>query len=197
MASSKRRSEIHAVSIETNCICFKKLDGSASLLPQPGVLAKNQLPSVAAVPIVIPSLSRTCGSNDTDRLLCPVRSIKFYLDKVLSCRLNRKRLFIPVKGKGNISAASIARWIKSVIKFAYQDLSQEDMDILKIRPHELKALSTSWAFINQASLDDILRAASWKSQSTFSSYLRSPASQSDNLFSLGPLVVAQVVFTTA
>ena len=65
--------------------CQLKLDkksGSVSLLTQPGFLAKNRLPSVAPRPIIIPSLSKTCGRSDSDRLLCPVKSIRFYLKMV-------------------------------------------------------------------------------------------------------------------
>jgi integrase len=194
LASAKRRSEIHALSVEDGHLRFNDLDGSVSLLCQAGFLAKTQLPSVASVPFTIPSLSQSCGRDDEDRLLCPVRSLKFYLSKVAALRGSRKRLFLPIKGKGNISAASISRWIASVIRKAYSDLTERDLSRLKIRPHELRALSTSWAFVNHTPLDEILRAAYWKNSSTFSSfYLRSLSLQKDNLFMLGPLVVAQTI----
>ena len=48
--------------------------------------------------------------------------------------------------------------------------------------------------MNHIPLEDVLRAAFWKNQSTFSSfYLRSFASQSQNMFSLGPLVASQSI----
>ncbi|KAH3876826.1 hypothetical protein DPMN_000676 [Dreissena polymorpha] len=100
MASSKRRSEIHALSIEESHLRFDSSDGSVTLLCQPGFLAKNQLPSMASKPFKVPSLSRTCGNEDEDRLLCPVRSLKFYISRVKSIRGSRKRLFIPLKGGG-------------------------------------------------------------------------------------------------
>jgi hypothetical protein len=100
MASSKRRSEIHALSIEDNHLRFDAVDGSVTLLCQPGFLAKNQLPSMASKPFKVPSLSRTCGHEDDDRLLCPVRALKFYLKRVKFIRGSRKRLFIPLKGGG-------------------------------------------------------------------------------------------------
>ncbi|KAH3769936.1 hypothetical protein DPMN_171215 [Dreissena polymorpha] len=56
--------------------------------------------SMASKPFKVPSLSRTCGNEDEDRLLCPVRSLKFYLSRVKSIRGSRKRLFIPLKGGG-------------------------------------------------------------------------------------------------
>ncbi|KAH3727997.1 hypothetical protein DPMN_053943 [Dreissena polymorpha] len=64
MASSKRRSEIHALSIEESHLRFDSSDGSFTLLCQPGFLAKNQLPSMSSKPFKVPSLSRTCGNED-------------------------------------------------------------------------------------------------------------------------------------
>ena len=121
-ASAKRRSEIHALSVEDGHLRFNDSDGSVSLLCQAGFLAKNQLPSVASAPFSIPSLSQSCGRDDDDRLLCPVRALKFYLSKVKALRGSRKRLFLSIKGKGDISAASISRWIASAIRKAYSAL---------------------------------------------------------------------------
>ncbi|KAH3827735.1 hypothetical protein DPMN_129676 [Dreissena polymorpha] len=50
MASAKRRSEIHALSIEDGHLRFDSSDGSVTLLCQPGFLAKYQLPSKASYP---------------------------------------------------------------------------------------------------------------------------------------------------
>ena len=193
-ATARRRSELHAFSVEEGCLRFNKSDGSVSLLCQPGFLAKNQLPHILPEPINVPSLANSCGRDDTDRVLCPVRSLKFYLKRVEASRGSRKRLFLPLIGNKDISAASVSRWISDVIKFAYQDLSDTDLSFLRIRPHELRALSSSWAFLNKAPLEDVLRAAFWRSPNTFSSfYLRSFSAQASNLHSLGPLVAAQRV----
>ena len=190
-ATARRRSELHALSVEEGCLRFNKTDGSVSLLCQPGFLAKNQLPHVLPEPINVPSLANSCGNDDTDRVLCPVRSLKYYLKRVKPLRGSRKRLFLPIKGNKDISAASVSRWISDVIKLAYQDLSDTDLSFLQIRPHELRALSSSWAFLNNAPLEDVLRAAFWRSPTTFSSfYLRSFSAQASNLHSLGPLVAS-------
>ena len=184
--------------MEEGHLRFNTTNGSVSLLCQTGFLAKNQLPSVAPKPFSIPSLSQTCGRNDEDRLLCPVRALKFYLNRVRPLRGLRKRLFIPIKGGGDISAASISRWIASTIKKAYASLSEKDLSLFKIRPHELRALSASWAFVNHTPLADVLQAAFWRNPTTFSTfYLRSFECQQDNLFLLGPLVVAQSVISSS
>ncbi|KAH3730196.1 hypothetical protein DPMN_056177 [Dreissena polymorpha] len=82
MASAKRRSEIHALSIEDDHLRFDSSDGSVMLLCQPGFLAKNPLPSMASKPFKVLNLSNTCGYEDADRLLCRVRALKFYLKRV-------------------------------------------------------------------------------------------------------------------
>ena len=197
LASAKRRSELHAFSVDSHCLRFNN-DGSLSLAFKPGFLAKNQLPSVLPPAIVIPSLASNCGRDDPDRLLCPVRSLKFYLKATKSIRGSRSRLFLPIKGQGEISAASISRWISSTIRHAYSQLSEEDKRSLLVRAHEVRALATSWAFLNHAPLSDILLSAFWRSSTTFSSfYLRDLASQHEDLFSLGPVVAAQVVVSAS
>ena len=100
MASAKRRSEIHALSVERGHLRFDSSDGSVTLFLFPGFLAKNQLPSMASKPFKVQSLSKTCGQDDEDRHLCPVRALKFYLNRVKSMRGSLKRLFIPLKGGG-------------------------------------------------------------------------------------------------
>jgi len=195
-ATARRRSELHALSMDSSCLRFNKLDGSVSLMCEPGFLAKNQLPSVAPSPIVVPSLARSCGPRDSDRLLCPVRSLKFYLKRVESIRGGRKRLFVPVKGNSDISASTISRWVAKTIRTAYEGLTNRDLSGMQIRAHEVRALSASWAFLNHTPLREVLNAAVWRSETTFSSfYLRSLASQSDDIASLGPLVAAQRVIS--
>ncbi|KAH3702845.1 hypothetical protein DPMN_077871 [Dreissena polymorpha] len=58
--------------------------------------------------------------------------------------------------------------------------------------HELRAISASWAYINNVSLSEVLQAAFWRNPTTFSSfYLRSLQCQQDNLYMLGPHLVVQ------
>ena len=79
-----------------------------------------------------------------------------------------------------------------MIRKAYENLSSSDLKFMKIKAHEVRALSSTWAYLNSVPLDDVMRAAYWYSESTFSSfYLRSLGSQENDLLSLGPLVVEQ------
>ena len=194
LATAKRCSEIHALAMDSQHLRFNQSDGSVSLILKSGFLAKNQLPSVKPDPIVVPSLARICKWEHTDRLLCPVRALKFYLKMTSSYRQNRTRLFLPIKGNKDISKDTISRWISYTVKLAYRKLTKRDISFLKIKAHEVRALSSSWAFFDKVPLNDILQAAVWNSSSTFAKfYLRDMSQQAQNLQSLGPIVVAQKV----
>ena len=194
LATAKRCSEIHALAMDSQHLRFNQSDGSVSLILKSGFLAKNQLPSVKPDPIVVPSLARICKWEHTDRLLCPVRALKFYLKMTSSYRQNRTRLFLPIKGNKDISKDTISRWISYTVKLAYRKLTKRDISFLKIKAHEVRALSSSWAFFDKVPLNDILQAAVWNSSLTFAKfYLRDMSQQAQNLQSLGPIVVAQKV----
>ena len=79
LATAKRCSEIHALAMNSEHLRFNQSDGFVSLMVQPGFLAKNQLPSICPDPIVIPDLARISNREHPDRLLCPIRALKFYL----------------------------------------------------------------------------------------------------------------------
>ena len=76
MATARRVSEIHAFSMDSGHLRFNQSDGSVSLRTQPGLLAKNQLPSICPDDILVPNLAKTVKFNDFNRLLCPVRALK-------------------------------------------------------------------------------------------------------------------------
>ena len=153
LATAKRCSEIHALAMDSQHLRFNQTDGSVSLMLKTGFLAKNQLPSVKPDPIVVPSLARICKREHLVRLLCPVRSLKFYLKMTSSYRQNRTRLFLPIKGNQDISkdTTCISRWISYTIKLAYRKLTKRDISFLKIKAHEVRALSSSWAFFDKSS----------------------------------------------
>ena len=87
---------------------------------------------------------------------------------------------------------TISRWISTVIRRAYQPDSHEHQTFHGVSAHEVRALATSWRFAHSMSLEEVMNAASWRSNSTFSSfYLRDVSRISGDLHALGPLVAAQ------
>ena len=79
LATAKRCSEVHALAMDENHLRFNQSDGSVSLIVQTGFLAKNQIPSICPDPIVIPSLAQICKREHSDRRLCPIRALKFFI----------------------------------------------------------------------------------------------------------------------
>ena len=88
LGSGKRRSEIHAWL--NKHIRHQEDWSKVSLYPSPSFLAKNHLakegPECVA-PVLIPALAPTLDKSlKEDRSLCPVRALRYYLDKTQDLR---------------------------------------------------------------------------------------------------------------
>ena len=83
LGSGKRRSEIHAW--QNRNIRHQADWSKVSLFPSPSFLSKNQLAKEgpdSVAPVVIPALAPTLDrSLKSDRSLCPVRALRYYLDR--------------------------------------------------------------------------------------------------------------------
>ena len=99
LGSGKRRSEIHAW---LNKNSRHQADWTkVSLYPSPSFLAKNHLakegPECVA-PVVIPALAPTLDKSlKEDRSLCPVRALRYYLDKTQDLRQDKELVFVSFK----------------------------------------------------------------------------------------------------
>lgn len=197
LASGRRRSEIHALTADEACVNFTHDESAVELHVYPGFLAKNQLPSVAHTGITIPALPR--DTDDSAIHLCPVRALKAYLRRVSHIRKGRHRLFISFRHNWTkeVSASTISRWIVETIKLAYNLSGEQESCPDNVNAHEVRALSTSWAWLNHVPLDKVLRAGYWSSESSFIRfYLRNTLPHARGLFALGPLVAAQSIITS-
>ena len=100
LASGKRRSEIHAWT--SNSFSRNRDWSEVTFSPSTAFIAKNQLASegpLAIQPVVIPALKPTLDpSLIQDRSLCPVRALRYYLDKTKDLRKGKKLLFVAIKG---------------------------------------------------------------------------------------------------
>ena len=195
LATARRVSEVHAFSIDSDHLRFSNFEGSLILRTQVGFLAKNQLPSKAPDSITIPKLSNFCRKSDNfNRMLCPVRAVKIYLNKTKSLRKHRKRLFIPIQGDQDLAKSTLSRWVRYAIRHTYSGISKNPNRPFKPRAHKLKALSASWAYMNYITLEEILKSPVWSCSSLFAShYLRDFREQAENLRAMGPIIAAQKV----
>ena len=196
LASGRRASEVNALSGSPQDISRER-DGSFVLSFLPEFRAKNQGALERSPKIRIPPLSSILAPDDEDRFLCPVRALARYLKVVSSTRHpSCRKLFVSLNPEYNkdISVSTIARWIMETVRLAYNSVGSS---LPPSRAHELRAWSASVALHQSVPLRDILEAAFWKSESTFSNfYLRdASAAHQDGSHSISSVVVAQRALT--
>ena len=191
LGSGKRRSEIHAWQ---NKNISRQSDWSkVSLYPSPSFISKNQLAKEgpdSVSPVVIPALAPTL-----DRSLCPVRALRYYLDRTSDIRQSKELVFVSFK-KGfdkDISPATISSWIKQTVILCYELSDQEAHALHQVKAHDVGAIAASKAFQLGVSLEQILSACHWKSHTFTQFYLKDVAWADSELYHLGPVVAAQLI----
>ena len=132
-----------------------------------------------------------------DRTLCPVRALRYYLDRIKDLRGSRSLLFISFK-KGHTSdirPATLSSWLKQTILLCYKQADQQALDLVQVKAHDIRAFAASKAFYGGVSVDQIMQACHWKAHNTFTNfYLKDLTwSDNDNNMYLGPVVAAQVL----
>jgi hypothetical protein len=128
---------------------------------RPGFLAKNERSDFSANPIFIPFITQS--KLRAKRLGCPVRALKWYLNKTQIIRGKIEQLFITnVKPIRPAAKSTLAGWLVDVIS-----KSGALQDPGKPRAHSVRAYSTSWAFAKGLSISDIVNTVSWRTETTF------------------------------
>ena len=197
LASGKCCSEIHAwvANKVSNLGQWEKV----ALFPSSDFIAKKHLAregSQSASPVTIPALTTIVDRQFKDRTLCPVRALRYYLDRTKELRGSRSLLFISFK-KGHTSdirPATLSSWLKQTILLCYKQADQQALDLVQVKVHDIRAFAASKAFYGGVSVDQIMQACHWKAHNTFTNfYLKDLTWSDDNNMYLGPVVVAQQV----
>jgi len=180
LATASRVSELHALSVKDGNLRYER--HGIRLLPNFQFLSKTQRLNNPWIPIFIPSF-HNYATEARDLLLCPYRALKMYIKRTESQRkeIDSDCLFITYQ-KGvckPVSKNSVARWIVSLIKWVYEDTSKH---LSTVRAHDTRKLATSWALFNGASITEIIRAAHWASESTFTSFYMKDVPTKDTRF---------------
>ena len=137
VASGRRCSELHALAIGGRIIFSK---AGVTLYFKPGFLAKNERSDFSATPIFVPFITQS--KLRAKRLGCPVRALKWYLNRTQTARGNIEQLFITnTKPYGPAAKPTLAGWLVEVISS-----SGAVQDSGKPRAHSVRAYSASWAF---------------------------------------------------
>ena len=150
LASGGRASELAALSRNPEWLLFEQ-DGSISVRPDPTFLAKNELPSDRWRPWSIPNL------KDRDLALCPVQSLKDYLNATCSTKL--ENVFLTLTGTRPLSARNISTALCQVIKAANKDCFPSGHDVRKV--------ASSLAIFNGMAFSELSRYTGWKSEGVF------------------------------
>ena len=199
LASGKYRSEIHAwfANKVSNLGQWEKV----ALFPSSDFIAKNQLAregSQSVSLVTIPALTTIVDRQfKEDRTLCPMRALRYYLDRTKDLRGSRSLLFISFKKEhtSDIRPATLSSWLKQTILLCYKQADQQALDLVQVKAHDIRAFAASKAFYGGVSVDQIMQACPWKAHNTFTNfYLKDLTwSDNDNNMYLGPVVVAQQV----
>ena len=150
LGSGKRRSEIHAWQHKN--IRHQSDWSKVSLFPSPSFLSKNQLAREgpeSVAPVVIPALAPTLDKSlKSDRSLCPVRALRYYLDRTSDLRQHKELVFVSFK-KGfdkDISPATISSWIKQTVILCYELSDHQAHTLHQDKAHDVRAFAASKAF---------------------------------------------------
>ena len=202
LGSGKRRSEIHAW--QNKNIRHQSDWSKVSLFPSPSFLSKNQLAKEgpeSVAPVVIPALAPTLDrSLKSDRSLCPVRALRYYLDRTSDIRQGKELVFVSFKKSfdKDISPATISSWIKQTVILCYELSDHQAHTLHQVKAHDVRAFAASKAFQSGVSLEQILSACHWKSHNIFTQfYLKDVAWADSELYHLGPVVAAQQIHQQA
>lgn len=157
-ASARRRScLIHALTTKAGFLRFEP--GGARLLSDPQFLAKNQSMSFTPGEIFLPALG-VVSTIAEDKICCPVRALRWYLDNTKNLRQSEKLFILQRRPFSPASKNTISRWIKDLIKPHANEGE-------RVRAHDLRGHATSKAWFGHINLEDIMKAAAWKTPSSF------------------------------
>ncbi|XP_072007387.1 uncharacterized protein [Engystomops pustulosus] len=168
VTSARRLGELQAISIREPYMC---------ILPDRITLTLD--------PSFVPKVASRFHKNQ--EIILP----SFYGNPSSSKELEWHSLDFQGKNKGvKASKTTIARWLKTAIASCYTEQGKEVPPNLKA--HSTRAISASWAEKRGASLEQICRAATWVSSSTFAKHYRLDLPNSQDL-AFGQKVLQAVV----
>ena len=191
LATARRVGELHAVSKE---VSFCGQDVHLSYLPEFVAKTESEVNPLARS-FKVKALSDFVGEFEQERLLCPVRALKYYLDRTKSLRLGCRSLFVSPKcPTRTLSKNALSFFLREVIGQAPGAVTGVG-SLPRPRAHGVRSMATSASFLKNWSVAKVIEAATWKSVSVFTSfYLKDVQFSYPDGYGLGPFVAAgQVV----
>ena len=186
LASAKRVSELQALS---RTVSFSSSAAAMSYVPE--FIAKTEsamrpLPRTFA----IQSLSDFVAGLPDEMLMCPVRATSEYVARTSSFVNRPRRLFVSSR---NPSRAMSKNGISYLLREVIVHSGARSNDVAAPKAHSIRGIATLSAFFKYWSLASVLEAASWRSNTVFTSfYLKDVQYIFEDVRSLGPFVAAGV-----
>ena len=118
----------------------------------------------------IPTLDRQLSYGIAeDRILFPVWALRFYLERSMPWREHKRLLFVSFKlgHKRHIVPSTISGWIRKTILECYTNSPTPVLESHKGKAQQVRSMAASLAFHRQASMEQILRADTWRCHNTF------------------------------
>ena len=155
----------------------------------PEFLAKTET-AVRPLPrsFSVQSLQDFAAGLQEELLLCPVRSLRGYLRRTSKFVNRPLRLFVSPRCQSRaMSKNGISFLLREVI---VQSCASSE-EVATPRAHSIRGIATSSAFCKNWSTSSVLEAASWKSNTVFTSfYFRDLQYVFEGVLSFGPFVAA-------
>ena len=120
-------------------------------------MPKNQTLGFISGDIFIPRIE-SLSSVVEDRRWCPVRALKWYVKRTESCRQSSRLFVLPRAPFTAVSRDTISRWLVDIIAPHATGA---------VRAHQVRGQAASKALFAGVPVQDILKAAAWKTPSTF------------------------------
>ena len=148
------------------------------------------------------SLADFVGALPNELLLCPVRALCCYLSRTSSLPSRPRSLFVsPLTPSCPLSKNTLSFFIRDVIAKSYSTTGLSPLSVSSssavsslssshpqssVRAHGVHGVTSSWAFLRNASLSSVLEVATWSSASVFTSFYLSDVRFSSSAgFALG------------
>ena len=172
VCSAKRVGELHALSVDEECIAWKPEGAGVRLWPNPFFLPKVLSAQAVNQVIDLDAFVSEQGRGHESRLLCPVRALRAYVERTLPLRRSSQMFVCFGQSKLGQPASKqrLSHWLVAVIASAY---SEQGFPVPGgLVGHSTRGVATSWAALRGVPLADICSAASWSSPCTFARFYR-------------------------
>ncbi|XP_029958238.1 uncharacterized protein LOC115396492 [Salarias fasciatus] len=173
LASAKRVSDIHALSVNPACMQFFMGGHKVLLKPNPAFVPKvfNQATSYRPIELA-PFYPPPFATQEHEALnaLCPVRALRAYVDRTAGLRKS-EQLFVSWAASHlgePLTKQRLSHWIVDAISIAYNSRGLQPP--AGLRAHSTRGVAASWALFRGVSVEEICAAASWASPHTFTRF---------------------------